>query len=90
MLSKHQKRIRRLKARTLKEFRNEEKVFNPRRETQDYLLIMIGRVAVLIPNDMRMKFYDAKKIIQKQIKRRKLCIKVKICYYGVFFKSSSS
>ena len=90
LLSKQQKRIRKLSARTLKEFRNEEKVFNPRREMQDYLLVTIDRVAVLIPNDMRMKFYDAKKIIQKQIKRRKLYVKVKICYYGVFFKSSSS
>ena len=68
LLSKQQKRIRRLKARTLKEFRNEEKVFNPRRETQDYLLVTIDRVAVLIPNDMRMKFNAAKKIIQEQIK----------------------
>ena len=71
LLSKQQKRIRKLKSRTLKEFRNEEKVFNPKRETQDYLLVTIDKVAVLIPNDMRMKFYDTKKIIQKQIEKIK-------------------
>ena len=71
LLSKQQKRIRKLSARTLKEFRNEEKVFNPKREMQDYLLVTINQVGVLIPNDMKMEFDDAKKIIQKQIKKIK-------------------
>ena len=71
LLSKQQKRIRKPNARTLKEFRNEEKVFNPKREMQDYLLVTIDDVGVLIPNDMKMEFDDAKKIIQKQIKRLK-------------------
>ena len=84
LLSKQQKRIRKLKARTLKEFRNEEKVFNPKRETQDYLLVTIDKVAVLIPNDMRMKFYDAKKIIQKQIKLIKSETDEYLDHYFVF------
>lgn len=71
LLSKQQKRIRKLNARTLKEFRNEEKVFNPKREMQDYLLVTIDDVGVLIPNDMKMKFAEAKKIILKQIQKIK-------------------
>ena len=38
---------------------------------QDYLLVTINQVGVLIPNDMKMEFDDAKKIIQKQIKKIK-------------------
>ena len=58
--------------RTFQEFRNdEEKVFNPKREMQDYLLVTINQVGVLIPNDMKMKFAEAKKIILKQIQKIK-------------------
>ena len=55
-----------LSARTLKEFRNEEKVFNPKREMQDYLLVTIDDVGVLIPNDMKMEFYDAKRLFRSR------------------------
>lgn len=84
LLSKQQKRIRKLSARTLKEFRNEEKVFNPKREMQDYLLVTIDDVGVLIPNDMKMKFNDAKKIIQKHIKRIKKVSNEYMEHYFVF------
>ena len=58
------------RSRTLREFRNEEKVFNPKRETR--LSISNNRSSRCTnTNDMKMKFEMGKKIILKQIKKIK-------------------